>query len=85
MSREGDFFNVEIRTFCVSADAFQGFSKAFYYPIQLLSLIRFFEITYSRFPVSVFSVKIAVLGSLKRVTGRMFKISKYFQRSKLKL
>ncbi len=35
-------------------------------------------------PVSIFSVKIAVLGSLKRVTGRIFKISKNFQRSKLK-
>jgi hypothetical protein len=32
-----------------------------------------------------FSVKIAALGSLKWVTGRIFKISKYFQSSKLKL
>jgi hypothetical protein len=30
-----------------------------------------------RQPVSVFIVKIAALGSLKRVTGRTFKISKY--------
>ncbi len=34
-------------------------------------------------PVSIFSVKIAALWSLKRVTGRIFKISKSFQRSKL--
>ncbi len=38
-----------------------------------------------RLPVSIFSVKVAALGSLKRVTGRIFKISKSFQRSKLKL
>ncbi len=31
------------------------------------------------------SVKIAASGSLKRVTGRIFKISKQFQRCKLKL
>ncbi len=36
-------------------------------------------------PVSIFSVKIAAVGSLKRVSKRIFKISKYFQRSKLKL
>ncbi len=35
-------------------------------------------------PVSISSVNIAALGYLKRVTGRIFKISKYFQRSKLK-
>jgi hypothetical protein len=29
-----------------------------------------------RLPVSIFSVKIAALGSLKRVTGRIFKIFK---------
>jgi hypothetical protein len=29
-----------------------------------------------RLPVSIFSVKIAALGSLKGVTGRIFKISK---------
>ncbi len=29
-----------------------------------------------RLPVSIFSVKIAALGPLKRVTGRIFKISK---------
>jgi hypothetical protein len=38
-----------------------------------------------RLPVEIFSVKIAALGSFKQVTGRIFKISKYFQRSKLKL
>jgi hypothetical protein len=37
------------------------------------------------FPVIIFSVKIADLGSLKWVTGGIFKISKQFQRSKLKL
>jgi hypothetical protein len=41
-----------------------------------------------RLLVSIFNVKIAALGSVKRVTvcitGRIFKISKYFQRSKLK-
>jgi hypothetical protein len=36
-----------------------------------------------RLPVSIFIVKIAALGFLKRVTGRIFKISKKFQRSKL--
>jgi hypothetical protein len=38
-----------------------------------------------RLPVSIFSVKIAALGSLQRVTGKVFKINKSFQRSKLKL
>jgi hypothetical protein len=38
-----------------------------------------------RLPVSIFSVKIAAFWSLKKVTGRIFKISKQFQRSKLKL
>ncbi len=38
-----------------------------------------------RLPVCIFSVKIAALGFLKRVTGRAFKISMKFQRSKLKL
>jgi hypothetical protein len=37
-----------------------------------------------RLPVSIFSVKISALGSLKRVTGSIFKISKSFQKSKLK-
>ncbi len=36
-------------------------------------------------PVSIFSVKIAAVGSLNRVPGRIFKFSKLFQRSKLKL
>jgi hypothetical protein len=38
-----------------------------------------------RLPASIFSVKLAALRSLKRVIGRIFKISKQFQRSKLKL
>jgi hypothetical protein len=38
-----------------------------------------------RLPVSTFSVKIVALRSLKRVTGRIFKISLLFQRSELKL
>jgi hypothetical protein len=37
-----------------------------------------------RLPVGIFSVKIAALGSLKRVTGRIFKISKKFQKNKAK-
>ncbi len=37
-----------------------------------------------RLPLSIFSVKIAALGSSKRVTGRTFKISIKFQRSKVK-
>ncbi len=40
----------------------------------------------ARLLVSIISDKIAALGSsLKRVTGRIFKISKKFQRSKIKL
>jgi len=38
-----------------------------------------------RLPVSNFSAKIATLGSLKRGTGRILKIGKEFQWSKLKL
>ena len=41
VSRDGYFFieglNVFTSTFCVCADGFQGLSKAFYYPIQLLT------------------------------------------------
>jgi hypothetical protein len=37
-----------------------------------------------RLPASIFGVKIAILGSLERVTGSILKISKQFQ-SKLKL
>jgi hypothetical protein len=37
------------------------------------------------FSVSIFSVKIAALRYLKRVTGRIFNINKYFKRIKLKL
>ncbi len=40
---------------------------------------------YRRLSVSIFSVKIAALGSLERVTRRIFKISKEFHSSKLKL
>jgi hypothetical protein len=36
-------------------------------------------------PACIFSVKIAAVGCLKRVTESIFKICKYFQRSKLKL
>ena len=34
---------------CVCADGFQGFSKAFHYPIQLLPFICFFEIILTNF------------------------------------
>ena len=40
VSRGGYFFkglNIVISTFCVCADGFQDLSKAFYYPIQLLT------------------------------------------------
>jgi hypothetical protein len=40
VSRNGYFFegiNILISTFCVCADGFQGLSKAFRYPIQLLT------------------------------------------------
>ncbi len=129
--REMDIFfeglNILISTFFVCSAGFQGLSKAFQYPIQLLSYY-FFLRNYSqilkmlaetlltipfsvigrcslvptshwmqgkcarinlslvafsivlqnhrRLPVSIFSVKITALGSLKRVTGRIFKISK---------
>ncbi len=36
-----------------------------------------------RLPVSIFSVKIAALGSLKRVTGRIFKIVSNFKGASL--
>jgi hypothetical protein len=39
-SRDGYFFqglNILIVTFCVCADGFQGISKAFHYPVQLLT------------------------------------------------
>jgi hypothetical protein len=42
-------------------------------------------LSHRRLPVLIFSVKITALGSLKLVTGRIFKISKKFLRSKLKL
>ncbi len=40
VSRDGYFFegiNILISTFCVCADGFQGISKAFHYPIPLLT------------------------------------------------
>jgi hypothetical protein len=40
VSRDGYFFkglNILVSTFCVCADAFQGRSKAFHYPLQLLT------------------------------------------------
>ncbi len=40
MSRDGYFFedlNSLISTFCVYADGFQGLTKTFHYPIQLLT------------------------------------------------
>ncbi len=40
MLRDGFFFeglNILVSTFCVSADGFQGLSKAFHYPKQLLT------------------------------------------------
>ena len=40
---------------------------------------------HKRLPVSIFSVKIVALGSLKGVTERIFKLSKQFQNSRLKL
>jgi hypothetical protein len=39
----------------------------------------------TRLFVSIFSVKIAALESLKRVTGRIFKLGMQFQRGKLKI
>jgi hypothetical protein len=39
VSRDGYFFedlSILIGTFCACADGFQGLSKAFYYPLQLL-------------------------------------------------
>ncbi len=40
LSRDGYFFeglNILISTFCECADDFQGLSKAFHYPVQLLT------------------------------------------------
>ncbi len=48
---------------------------------ELRRLPVWFLQNHRRLPVR----KIAALGSLKRVTGRIFKISTWFQRSKLKL
>ncbi len=127
---EMDFFeglNKWISTVCICADGFQSLSKAFHYPIQLLtfyllpwnyllilkmltetllrisssvigrcslvpsshwlqgkctrfilSLAAFGIILQNRkrLPVGIFSVKNAALVSLKRVTGRIFKIGK---------
>ncbi len=41
-----------------------------------LAAFRIILQNYRRLPVSIFSVKIATLGSLKRVFGKIFKISK---------
>jgi hypothetical protein len=49
VSWDGYFFeglNILIHTFCACAVGFQGHSKLFHYPIQLLIFICFFEITY---------------------------------------
>ncbi len=46
VSRNGYFFegqNILIITVCVCADGFQGLSKAFHCPIQLLTLFCFFD------------------------------------------
>jgi hypothetical protein len=51
-----------INNFCVCADGFQCPSKLFTKPY---TIINFFEITYLK--------KIAALGSLKRVTGRIYR------------
>ncbi len=104
--------------FWKSKNVSKGLSKAFHYPIQLLTFylllwnyllilkmlaetllrenareltchwrlsVLFYLLFYRWLPVSIFSVKIAAFGSLKRVTGRIFKTSKQFQRSKKKL
>ncbi len=135
--------NILISTFCVCADGFQGLSKAFHYPIQLLTFylllwnyllilkmltdppaywnspqnfllcdwsmfssadlslaagtinvkeltchkripIWFYRITVGGF-LYAFWVSKSSLRSLKRITGRIFKNSKQFQRRKLKL
>jgi hypothetical protein len=42
VSRDGYFFdglNILISTFCVCADGYQGLSKAFHYPVQLLTFL----------------------------------------------
>ena len=52
VSRDGYFFeglSILISTFCVCADGFQGLSKAFHYPIELLAslkLLTYFENAY---------------------------------------
>jgi hypothetical protein len=132
VSRDGYFF---ISTFCVCAEGFQGLSKAFHYPIKLLTfnlllllwnyllILKMLTETLLRIPfsvisrrsllptshwlqgkwariylryyfwilqnhrrlhVSIFSVKIAALGSLKRVTGRIFKINKVISKEQAK-
>jgi hypothetical protein len=43
VSRDGNFFevlNILISTFCVCANGFQGLSKIFHYPIQLVIFRR---------------------------------------------
>jgi len=49
VSRNEIFFgglNILITTFFECEDCFQSLSKAFHYPIKLLTFICFFEITY---------------------------------------
>jgi hypothetical protein len=44
VSRDGYFFeglNISISTFCVCDDGFQGLSKDFHYPIQILLQLLF--------------------------------------------
>jgi hypothetical protein len=49
VSPDGYFFeglNILISTFGVCADGFRALSRAFHYPIQLITFYSFFEITY---------------------------------------
>ncbi len=46
---DGYFFTglrILISTLCVCTDGFQSLSKAFYYPVRLLTFNCYFEITY---------------------------------------
>jgi hypothetical protein len=116
--------NILISTFCVCADGLLGISKAFHYPIQLLTfylllwnyllILKMLNVTllripfsvigrcslvptshwlqgkcaaafgiilqnHRRLPVSIYKVKIASLGSLKRVTERRSKLVSNFK------
>jgi hypothetical protein len=67
VSQNGYFFlglYILINTFCVYADGFQGLSKAFHYPIQLLTLLlKMLTETLLRIPYFVifFRKKISLL------------------------